>query len=798
MIMIPFPRRARPLAAWLVLILLLAACAGSRPAASDVDESGNAGPVPPQAEDSANAGGYTSKVSVAQGESLDFHLSSDTGQSATLRIYREGPTRQLMTTLENVPVDKYSCTGKYATGCDWPVAMSFTVPKDWPSGAYVTTVTPAGSTKAREFIFWVREDNPGSTARLLFLSSVNTHQAYNDFGGGSLYGFGNTEKGDRVSFDRPYSGGTGKYGRWEAVAIPWLESNGYKAEYATTYDLQFHPDLLSHYDVVMIVGHSEYWTWDARRQVEQFVNHGGRFLSLAGNVMWWQVRYEDNGRTMVGYKKWKDDPEKAANLSTDNPGEYPILDNPLGLTGLYWPYGGYPGNNGDGYYAVHTNHWIFEGTGVKENQLIGKGPTADSSIHDKESDGMPFNCDADGSSILGAPGSAGTPGNFTVLGLTTVYSKQRDLDDFTMMGLYTRPGGGALFAAGTTGWASGLGDPVIDRMTRNLLDRFLAGNVPAEPDNPDADYFIYNRFNCYDVNRGRFASTSWQDDIARNNFVEWQGNATGRLTLACGYSGSGLEFKPGGGTSTTRYTLAVRPNWATTNTLYSHFYLKLDGLGLADGKVFNLAEQSADDRHTTPAAAMVLQVRRSGNAYQMRYQPADADMAWVVVPGDRFFLVETGWNRNTGRVGLWIDGVGYDEPANLSSMPALNRFDLGVMRPTGGVGGAYCLDELILDGKRFGGPDEPTPTATAEATATNTPTTTATPTITATPTTTATPSPTPTGTWSSPTPTNTATPTTTATATRPGDPTATATATGVIPTPGPDATRLYLPFVTGN
>ncbi len=600
---------------WAIFCMVaLAGCAVMPEAA----ESGDAGPVSNSATESI-FGGYTSKVSVAQGESLDFHLSADGGTRATLRIYREGTERQLKTTLENVPVAAYNCVGKFETGCDWPVATSFTVPANWPSGAYIVTFTTAGNSRPREFIFWVREDDPGSTAQLLFLSSVNTHQAYNDFGGGSLYGFADTIKGQRVSFNRPFSGGTGKYNRWEAEMIPWLESNGYEAEYATTYDLHFHPDLLSHYDVAMVVGHSEYWTWDARRQVERFVNEGGRFLSLAGNVMWWQVRYEDNGRTMVGYKKWREDPEKAASLSTDNPGDYPILDNPLGLTGLYWPYGGYPGDEGDGYYAVNTGHWIFNGTGVRENQLIGLGQTRDTSIHDKESDGMPFNCDTDGSTILGAPGSAGTPGNFTVLGLTTVFSKQRQADSFTMMGIYTRPGGGAMFSAGTTGWVSGVGDPVIARMTRNLLDRFLAGNVPAEPRNPDADYFIYNRFNCDDVDRGRFQTSAWRDDIAGYNFVDWSRNISAGLTAACGFSGSGLEFHPGGGSTATRYILALRPNWGTTESLYSHFYLKLGGLNLDNGKMFNLAEQSADNRQEEPARLMVLQVRRSGSAFQMRY-----------------------------------------------------------------------------------------------------------------------------------------------------------------------------------
>ncbi len=692
------------------ILVLVSACS---PASQETEESGNAGPVitgVDAIDATYNFGGYTSKVSVAQGESIDFHVSNATPATGQILIYREGATDKLMATIPNVMAGAYDCQGKYATGCDWPVAASFTVPLDWPSGVYIAQISTSNG--KRSMIFWVREDDPGSTARLLFLSSVNTHQAYNDYGGGSLYGFGETELSTKLTLNRPYNGGVGKYNMWEAKFIPWLENAGYDVEYATTYDLEFHPDLLSHYDVAMVAGHSEYWTWDMRQRVDEFIENGGRFVNLAGNVMWWQIRFEDDGRTLVGYKNYKKDPIQTAQGTTDTPDDYPILDSPIKLTGLFWPYGGYPSGNGDGYYAVKTDHWVYEGTGVKENQLIGKGASKETSIHDKESDGMPFNCAADGSTILGAPGYSGID-NFTVLGLTTVYSKQRDLDNFTMMGITTRPGGGALFNAGTTGWVLGLKEPAIDRMTRNVLDRFLAGDVPTEPHNPDTDYFVYDRFNCYDVGRDRFTSQQWKADVAYNNFVMRKGPATIDLTTTCGYSGSGLQVNAASGTASTTYTLNLRPDWAATDRLYAHFYLKLTNLGLPEGKTVTLTQEYHDTFTATPPAAMVLQARKQGGVFQMRYQPAAANLPWVNVPADRFFLVETGLDRTTGRVALWIDGAGYDQTVDLSAVPALNRYDLGAIKPTASMTGYYCMDELILDETRYGEPPLPTPTPTA-------------------------------------------------------------------------------------
>ena len=754
----------------IALGLALAACS-SPPSVRDLfpnqsapqAETGQDSDAFPQAPQTSG-GGYTSKVSVVPGESLDFHISNGRAGAYSLSIYREGDTRTLMATIPDIQTVEHGCAGRSETGCRWPAAATFTVPRDWPTGIYTVDIPRSGG-GAYKMFFLVREANPGTGGRVLFLASVNTYHAYNSYGGASLYDTPEGDKVPQVSFDRPYDGGgVGLYGRWEHHFVEWAEAAGYPMAYAATYDLEFQPNLLAGYDVVVIAGHSEYWSWNMRRQLEAYIAGGGRFVNLSGNTMWWQVRFEDNGRTMVGYKDWRRDPVKTREGSTDMNWDYPINDTSFTLTGLHWPYGGYPGSNGDGFYAVNTGHWVYNGTGLRENDLFGKGPTRDTSIHDKESDGLAFNCAADGATILGPVTSTGTPGNFTILGLTPVLSKQRKLETVAMMGLYTTPGGGAVFSAGTTGWALGLEQAAVDRITRNVLDGFLAARVPPEPDGADAEYYHYDRFNCHDLSRGRFSAGQWQPYAARSNFTKWEGSENSQLTPACGVEGSGMKLTPGGAT---RYMIQVRPNWAGTDSLYTHFYLKLTDLTLRNGQVFNLMQQYADERHTEPAAQMVLQVRREGTALQMRYQPVGQNLPWVDAPSDRFFLVETGWNRLTGRVALWIDGAGYDQRLALAAMPALNRHDVGGMSAGDGpAGGSYCLDELILDDSRLSYPTDPTPTPSA------------------TPRESATPSPSPTATATS---TATATATPTASPTAEATATATATPTGIVFTPTPTA-----------
>jgi hypothetical protein len=676
-----------------------------------------------------NVGGYASKVSVVPGESIDFHISGGGSNRVDLSIFREGPSRQLKTTLSNITVGTYNCDGKYATGCNWPVATSFTVPSNWQSGVYIVTIKPVGSTATRNIIFWLRPSNPGANADILFLSSVNTHQAYNKFGGGSHYAAGGV-RSDKISFNRPYdaSNGLGKYARWEGVFVPWLESNGYVADYATTYDLYYYPDLLNNYKLVILTGHSEYWTREARQRLKNFVNNGGRVMMLSGNNMWWQIRYEDNGRTMVTYKKGGD-PIKTQTEGTTNPDRPPIFDNPMTITGFFWPSGGYPPSSGNGTYVVNSKHWIYNGTNVSENQFFGKGSTKNTSLHDHETDGMSFNCDVDGRTLLGPLANMGTPANFTILGITNTKTGQGRYT-FGLMGIYTTPKGGALFNGATTGWAKGLKDPVVTRITRNIIDRFVAGNIPAEPLKPDTDYYFYDRFNCYDIGKNRFGGTDWKKDVGYNNFLKPERAGVVALTTECGVQGSGLSLKPPSSTAIVRIPVNILPNWQSTDSLYSRFSLNLASTGLTDGAQFTLWEQSYHNRVNPVVPVAQFQVRRQNGTTQVRYQPAGANYSWVNVPTNRFFLVETGWDKNGGKVSLHVDGSGYIQSANLSGTEAINRFDLGSMNVTKGFSGNYCLDELIMDGRPIGYGPNPTPVPSTTPGQTNTPEPTVSPTST--------------------------------------------------------------------
>jgi hypothetical protein len=106
----------------------------------------------------------------------------------------------------------------------------------------------------------------------------------------------------------PYIACAAGFHNWERVMVQWLEKNGYGVDCATNSDLEFHPELLRKYRLMLSVGHDEYWSWVMRDTVESFISGGGNVCFFSGNTCYWQIRFEDQGRTMICYRKPTKDP----------------------------------------------------------------------------------------------------------------------------------------------------------------------------------------------------------------------------------------------------------------------------------------------------------------------------------------------------------------------------------------------------------------------------------------------------------------------------------------------------------
>jgi hypothetical protein len=681
--------------------------------------------------DGVSLGGYASKLSVAQGEIIDFHISTDL-PVYSISIWREGETRTLMQTIEGLMGGQHDCTGGYATGCNWPTAHSLEVPEVWPSGVYTVDI-PTSSRGKQNIIFWVREDKPGSTSSMIFLSSVDTYNAYTTFGGKSLYanGMGINGKSSKVSFNRPFNySGLNKF-PFEMDFVSWAEKSGYRLEYATTYDIHFMPDLLKYYQVVVISHHSEYWSWNMRQRMKEFIENGGRLVNLSGNTMWWQVRFEDNGRTLVCYKDYAKDPKPQRKTATDNAWDYPVFDVESSLIGGSWILGGFfnfsrsdmnlifrQKDGYGGFWVQNASHWVYEGTGLKDGDVFGRGAKYGKSILGTESDGAAFNCAADGKTVLGPLPHMGTPKNFTILGISPVAPppvthKHGQQVGFATMGIYTNAAGGAVFSGNTMGWQKALDQPAVNQVTRNVLDRFLSKDFPQEIPGPDVGYLFYDRCNCKNLYSegvlSGYDGPKWYsgEGIAGHNFYAVKGNTDSlKYTEACGIgNGSGLRVLVNPKEPVELRT-QLKPDWGGVATLYGRVYLDFSNLTMQEGDAFIFMKQLSDGRKNDekPKNQAVVKIRLKNGALQLRYvdwQTNDGS-PWVEIPRNQAFLLETMRDRQTGQLTLWVDGVAYEATLDLSESESVNRIDICLGGLDEGVGGSFCLDELAFSESRIG------------------------------------------------------------------------------------------------
>jgi hypothetical protein len=423
--------------------------------------------------------GYAMPISYTADEDVKVRVSSAL-KEYTYTVYRLGATKkaiqfgQIVDPLRHdIPKDASS------HGCRWPV--SFTIHTEgWKTGYYLIDF---GGTSA---FFVLRPKEPGKDAKILIPLSTNTYNAYANWGGYSLYAYNGRHKvqGRRVSFDRPLAS---QFERWEWPFVKWAESSGYALDYCTNLDLEYHPELLKNYKLVLSVGHDEYWSTPMRDNLEKYIGEGGNVAFFSGNTCCWQVRAEDNGQALACWKQsFGDDPVyKTGNYKTlTSLWSHYLVNRPENsLTGVGFLWGGYHRSHGQfmdgsGAYTAHRpDHWLLAGTNLKKDDTFG-AKLPDYKVVGYECDG----CELVWKDGLPFPtGTDGTPKDFEVIATAPArwapddcewYEKwQKGRTGNAVIGLYTR--GGVVVTVGSTDWSFGLrgNDANIIRITKNVLEK---------------------------------------------------------------------------------------------------------------------------------------------------------------------------------------------------------------------------------------------------------------------------------------------------------------------------------------
>lgn len=458
--------------------------------------------------------GYPRKPSVVPGGRLTLHVSTSKPHFR-VEFYRQGRRLVRMDGIPSGPVRGYNYPpGPTDQDWGWP-AYDFEIPANWPSGAYIamfievdadgTETAPDRSTSdgvSAKALFVVRSANPGADTKILYKLSWATFHAYNGTGYGSLYAetvWSGRDRppGFKVTTRRP-GGGTGgvimmgdppdyyapesrrqTFEHWDAPFVRWLESRGYRVDYCTDLDLHADAGLLKPYNLLLSVGHDEYWSAEMRAAVDAFVAAGGNMAYFSGNIAFFRIHFTDDATAFTCAKA---EPDGSAQWTQD---VWATSDPENRTTGVEFAGGWFDGKRDPvGYTVQHADHWVYRGTGLSDGDIVGA---------DAQFPLVGYECD--GAHYLRkngwaqATGRHGTPPTFFVLGVAELGPGwQFTLGDrpAATMGLYTSPQGGIVFQGATTDWPIVVGrNKTVEQITVNLLDRLrlrsarVVGPLPA-------------------------------------------------------------------------------------------------------------------------------------------------------------------------------------------------------------------------------------------------------------------------------------------------------------------------------
>jgi hypothetical protein len=427
--------------------------------------------------------GYAWATSVTAGNILSFSVST-TAPYFTIDVYRlgwyQGAGARLIKTISNTPGKFYAMPRMDSqTGLinpNWPAAFRLQPDTTWTSGIYLIKLT--ASTGEQSYIPFTVTSARASD--FVFVHAENTSQAYNAWGGKSLYEFNSShqQRAYKVSFDRPLdrNTGAGDVLNWEYPMIRWIERNGYDVSYVSDVDVHVRPSLLRNHQAILLVGHSEYWTKEMRDHVEAAVGQGVNLGVFGANTMGWQIRYEPQpfgspplaDRVIVCYKRATLDPLHGGDNSHVTVAfNSPPLNRPE-QTILGVMYNGYNSHRDFPWVVSDASHWLLAGTGLKNGESIPH-------IVGYEYDAL--------SSAFPVPPGDHSISSSPVIGANGIQSTANST-------IYTAASGARVFASGSMQWSWGLDsyaasnaphpncvNPHIQLITQNLFQNFLSGRT---------------------------------------------------------------------------------------------------------------------------------------------------------------------------------------------------------------------------------------------------------------------------------------------------------------------------------
>jgi hypothetical protein len=357
---------------------------------------------------------------------------------------------------------------------DWPVSLQVDT-AGWPTGNYLFRLD--ASTGGQRYVpLDVRA--PSAAGAVVVVSADTTWQAYNAYGGYSLYHGPDGAFADRaraVSFDRPYGietgAGASEYSENMRPLVSVVERLDLPADYVSDIDLDRDPRLLAGARAVVLTGHDEYWSSRMRSALLSARDGGANLAFLGANSGYRHVRFQPSGtgpdRVEVCYKIPAEDPLLGRD-DMEVTGQWRSPPDPRPesvLTGVF-----YQSNPvRAALVVVDPTSWLLAGTGAKAGLAL---PGLVAPEYDRVDLAVP------------------TPRPIEIWAHSplTVHGRA----DFADAAYYTAGNGAGVFATGTIAWIKsleGADGPAVERITNSVtttvLEAFAAG--PAGRSHPAVD-----------------------------------------------------------------------------------------------------------------------------------------------------------------------------------------------------------------------------------------------------------------------------------------------------------------------
>ncbi|WP_422361303.1 N,N-dimethylformamidase beta subunit family domain-containing protein [Reichenbachiella sp.] len=408
-----------------------------------------------QAKDSPIEDGYVDKQSYDWGDTCRVFINSTDVRSTWIKLYDINQQIVDSVWVQLQPQDAKENSSEEGFG--YEQTLEYKIP-ELKGGLYLWE---------KKIPLLIRGDD----TRIGVLYASNTRNAYNIFGGKSLYGMF-SQKTNRVSFLRP----TFPYISFQAFygLRYFFNHQSFKFSYLSDLDMD-RMESLENLDVLIIVGHSEYWARQARRNFDSFITNGGQAIILSGNTMWWQVRYSEKKDAMICYKS-REDPIEDTLLRTINWSDA-LLNYPIGESIISdFMQGGYGRKNNigfNGYKVINKPHPVFQDVLSEELDMLH--------IPSKEYDGVSIRYED------GAPVRINNS-FFTETELLAYDSLGDSRNGAFVVGKKT-DSTGMVYNVGTMDWCSGYGmggtdssklQVITDRMIKLCLAESEKGTIPAD------------------------------------------------------------------------------------------------------------------------------------------------------------------------------------------------------------------------------------------------------------------------------------------------------------------------------